>query len=498
MDKTALEILYADSVRHFAAKDNSDGSFAPAYKTYQSHNITQDEWNAVLKQLLDQNSDTTTLRDFTTALYQYALDNLFDASLYYTKTQEDSTHSSLQHNIDLEAAARESGLSAKADLLDNNTDMVQLYAVGEHNSWRGGWGLSQTATNGDVAARTNDGRLLAKQGANPTDDELITYKYLADHFATLTGLAVLEGNISGKQDKLIAGAGISIGSDGKTISATTQLQIVKAASVAALPNPGDVSTIYLVPHDSPETNDTYDEYVWNTVDSTYEKMGSIKTVLGQVQADWNQSDDAAVDFIKNKPSIPAAQIQSDWNQSDDTKLDFIKNKPSVPDAVVANPSDEATEILSKLKVGSTIFSVPSGGGEGGSSDYTDLINKPQIAGVTLSGNKTLAELGITSPTIDRLASGAMSSTFTAKSIAQLIAAGYTHVRLTGYSQYAATHQRSWVVSLSDVSSNTIQICETITGWLEPLNIYIFNSDGNLTWNGGTDHQITVILIEGIK
>ena len=38
---------------------------------------------------------------------------------------------------------------------------------------------------------------------------------------------------------------------------------------------------------------------------------------------------------------------------------------------------------------------PSGGG-GGTSDYNDLDNKPQIAGTTLSGNKSLADLGIAS------------------------------------------------------------------------------------------------------
>ena len=38
----------------------------------------------------------------------------------------------------------------------------------------------------------------------------------------------------------------------------------------------------------------------------------------------------------------------------------------------------------------------SGGGDGGGSatdDYNDLLNKPQIDGVELSGNKTLADLG---------------------------------------------------------------------------------------------------------
>lgn len=51
-----------------------------------------------------------------------------------------------------------------------------------------------------------------------------------------------------------------------------------------------------------------------------------------VQSDWNQADSTADDYIKNKPTIPAAQIQSNWGQTDNTKLDFILNKPTIPAA----------------------------------------------------------------------------------------------------------------------------------------------------------------------
>lgn len=54
----------------------------------------------------------------------------------------------------------------------------------------------------------------------------------------------------------------------------------------------------------------------------------------QVQSDWEQVDDTAVDFIKNKPTIPAAQAQADWTQSDSSAADFIKHKPSIPAAQV--------------------------------------------------------------------------------------------------------------------------------------------------------------------
>lgn len=39
-----------------------------------------------------------------------------------------------------------------------------------------------------------------------------------------------------------------------------------------------------------------------------------------------------------------------------------------------------------------------GGGSGGTTNYNDLSNQPQINGVTLSGNKTTSDLGISIPT----------------------------------------------------------------------------------------------------
>ena len=38
--------------------------------------------------------------------------------------------------------------------------------------------------------------------------------------------------------------------------------------------------------------------------------------------------------LTGTPTIPAAQIQSDWNQTDDSALDYIKNKPIIPEDVI--------------------------------------------------------------------------------------------------------------------------------------------------------------------
>ena len=42
--------------------------------------------------------------------------------------------------------------------------------------------------------------------------------------------------------------------------------------------------------------------------------------------------------------------------------------------------------------------VKAHGGGGGTSNYNDLTNKPQINGNTLTGNKTSADLGLTTAT----------------------------------------------------------------------------------------------------
>lgn len=42
----------------------------------------------------------------------------------------------------------------------------------------------------------------------------------------------------------------------------------------------------------------------------------------------------------------------------------------------------------------TLHAVGGGGGTGGTSDYNVLLNKPSINGVTLSGNKTLDDIGV--------------------------------------------------------------------------------------------------------
>jgi hypothetical protein len=58
-----------------------------------------------------------------------------------------------------------------------------------------------------------------------------------------------------------------------------------------------------------------------------------------VQSDWNQADNTADDYIKNKPSV----IQSDWDQADNTQIDYIKNKPDISGVAALTARVQALE-----------------------------------------------------------------------------------------------------------------------------------------------------------
>ena len=126
-----------------------------------------------------------------------------------------------------------------------------------------------------------------------------------------------------------------------------------------------------------------------------------------VQADWNQSDPSADDYIKNKPSIPAAQVQSDWNQSDSQAVDYIKNKPnlatvatsgsyndlsdkpSIPSAQVQsdwNQTNSSAVDYIKNKPTIPTAQVQSDWDQSNSTDPSYIQNKPNLAAVATSGS----------------------------------------------------------------------------------------------------------------
>ena len=119
--------------------------------------------------------------------------------------------------------------------------------------------------------------------------------------------------------------------------------------------------------------------------------------------------------------IPSVPVQSVAGKTGDVTLDggdvgFNAQGSYSSGTVGAELSDLKTEISAKPDIdlgitgatagtyakvktvdGSgkpTSWEYGAGGGGGGTSDYTDLTNKPQIEGVTLSGNKSASDLGL--------------------------------------------------------------------------------------------------------
>lgn len=78
----------------------------------------------------------------------------------------------------------------------------------------------------------------------------------------------------------------------------------------------------------------------------------------------------------------------------DTATNWTTNNPTPASGEMCYETDTG-----KLKIGNgtdTYTNLPyvGDGGSTGTTDYTQLTNKPQINNVELQGNKTLAELGV--------------------------------------------------------------------------------------------------------
>lgn len=101
-----------------------------------------------------------------------------------------------------------------------------------------------------------------------------------------------------------------------------------------------------------------------------------------VQPDWNQSDTTADDYIKNKPTIPAAQVNADWNAN--SGVAQILNKPTL--ATVATTGN-----YSDLNGTPTIPAAPvqSNWNESDSTSLAYIQNKPTIPVVPAMTTETL-------------------------------------------------------------------------------------------------------------
>lgn len=153
--------------------------------------------------------------------------------------------------------------------------------------------------------------------------------------------------------------------------------------VDTLPSTGLPNRIYLVPKTDTQTQDLFDEYVWINdkwewittkqieVDLTpYATKTEVSNKVDKVSGKGLSTNDyttAEKNKLANLPTNPVT------TESDPTVPSHVK-AITKPDISSWNGKAEKTDII---------------------SSYTSLTNQPSINGVTLSGNKTAADLGIT-------------------------------------------------------------------------------------------------------
>lgn len=137
------------------------------------------------------------------------------------------------------------------------------------------------------------------------------------------------------------------------------------------------------------TQAEYDAIAEKDPNTVYNIEGS-----DNVQADWSQSDTTADDYIKNKPTIPAAQVNSDWNSA--SGVSQILNKPTIPSATSDLQNDSGFI---------TINDVPAqvNADWNSNSGVSQILNKPAMTTETLTftlqGGTTQTITVYTQPTI---------------------------------------------------------------------------------------------------
>lgn len=137
------------------------------------------------------------------------------------------------------------------------------------------------------------------------------------------------------------------------------------------------------------TQAEYDAIVTKDPNVIYNIEGS-----DNVQSDWNQTDTTADDYIKNKPTIPAAQVNADWNAN--SGVSQILNKPNLATVATSGSYDD-------LSNKPTIPAAQVNADWNASSGVSQILNKPAMATETLTftlqGGTTQTVTVWTQPTV---------------------------------------------------------------------------------------------------
>ncbi len=219
---------------------------------------------------------------------------------------------------------------------------------------------------------------------------------------------------------------------------------------------GDIHPYWYIYDTSSSATESFPDVVKPTV-----VMGNgryLRTDLSQVQPDWTEGNTAALAYIKNKPTIPAAQVNSDWNSG--SGLSQVLNKPTIPAAQVNsdwNAGSGLAQILNKPTVPSVVRTT--------STQSLSLVGTG-ATGTQISSTKDATIRLTVQTSATATIAGAATSTITLKKCATNDAAegNWTTVSVSETSQ-----SYSLAVALQGVTGGKAQLVTDLpAGWFVKL------------------------------
>ena len=122
--------------------------------------------------------------------------------------------------------------------------------------------------------------------------------------------------------------------------------------------------------------------------------GKYIAIAGNGTNNSNRSNAYTLDWNGN--GCFAGNVYVGNTDKDNANAKKLATEEFVSDNYIAEPSTEGTsgQVLTTDGNGGRTWTTVQGGGGGGTLDYTQLNNKPQINSITLTGNKSLSDLGI--------------------------------------------------------------------------------------------------------
>jgi hypothetical protein len=200
--------------------------------------------------------------------------------------------------------------------------------------------------------------------------------------ATLTSPGVVEVNIPSSG----GGGSILLQTDGVDNGSQTVLNLKEGSNITLTDDGVGGVTIAASGGGTPQVNSD-----WNAVSGVAEILN--KPNLATVATSGSYTD------LINQPSIPAAQIQSDWTQANNAAVDFIKNKPAIPSISGLVPYTGATQNVDlgthTLSAKDLVINHPSGSGVAASITKGGAGEALTVVKTSGSGNAASITGGVT-------------------------------------------------------------------------------------------------------